>query len=70
MAKRRGWSNQNRGFSRVKRRKKRKYTEVEKAAYMQGLVERGLKNPNSLVSAAYSRGVSEPTPKKPRKSLF
>ena len=37
---------------------------------MQGLVERGLKNPDSLVSAAYSRGASEPTPKKPRKSLF
>lgn len=47
MAKRRNWNNQNRGSLRVKRRKKRKYTEREKRAYWIG-VGRGVQSSSNL----------------------
>ena len=62
-----------RGFSSRKTKgsktKKSKYTKVEQAAYLQGLVDRGLKNPDSRISASYTRGLKKPE-KREKKSLF
>lgn len=51
------------------RRKKQKYTPIEKFAYQYGLVSRGLKNPDSLISESFNRGKTEKS-KKPKKSIF
>lgn len=58
-------------MARVKtnRRRKTKYTEVEKVAYYMGQVKLGLKNPDSRITASYNAG-SEIKTKKPRKTLF
>ena len=52
-----------------KRSSSRKTTRVEQIANLMGQVERGLKNPDSRITASYQRGLSEPKPRK-RKSLF
>lgn len=50
-------------------RKKKKYTDVEKFAYNLGLVQKGLKNPDSRVTESYQNGLKVQETKK-RKSLF
>lgn len=57
------------GKRKPTRKPRRKYSEVEKIAYRMGQVQRGLKNPDSLVSAAFTAGVTVPV-KKERKTLF
>ncbi len=57
------------GKSRSTRKPRRKYSEVEKMAYRMGQVQRGLKNPDSLITAAFNAGTIVPT-KKERKTLF
>ena len=48
-----------------KKGKKRKYNrktrtaEIKKFAYNMGLVSRGLKNPDSMISSAFKRGKTE-----------
>lgn len=51
----------------VKGKRTSRYSEVEKLAYRQGLIERGKKNPNSRVYEAYQRGLNgiPKTEKKP-----
>lgn len=51
-------------YSRVKRSK-----ELTKLAYDMGLVQRGLKNPESRISKAYEKGQTERKNVKPR-TLF
>ena len=54
---------------RTRRTKKSRYTQVEKTAYLMGQVERGLKNPNSRITASYENGSREPN-KRVKKPLF
>lgn len=48
-----------------KKNKKKKYNrkartaEIKKFAYNMGLVKRGLKNPDSMISSEYNRGQTE-----------
>lgn len=48
-----------------KKNKKKKYNrkartaEIKKFAYNMGLVERGLKNPDSMISSAFKRGETQ-----------
>lgn len=37
--------------------KKPKYTKIEKDAYRLGQIQRGLKNPNSKITASFNNGV-------------
>lgn len=53
----------------MRKRKKRRYTQVEKTAYLVGQVERGLKNPESRISASYKNGLTPPVYKR-KKTLF
>ncbi|MBQ8726834.1 MAG: hypothetical protein IJY84_07030 [Clostridia bacterium] len=68
----RNMGTKGRRVSSRKGKKKEKYTKVEKAAYMNGLIARGLKNPESRISEAYGKGKAEPKPKeqKKKKTLF
>ena len=50
------------------RKRKSKYNEVEKTAYMMGLVKRGLKNPDSKVTESYNKGIN--SAERQKKSLF
>ena len=54
---------------RKKTTRKPRYTEVEKVAYYMGQVQRGLKNPDSLISDSYKAG-STKKERKPKKTLF
>lgn len=53
------------GYDRNKRSK-----EIQKFAYNVGLIERGLKNPDSLISASHKRGLTEPKYDNKKKTLF
>ena len=64
-------------MARYKRNKKRTYNkkartaQIKKFAYNMGLVERGLKNPDSMISSAYNRGKVEREKKAhKKKTLF
>ena len=61
--------NTGRRLIRRKRKRKSKYTEVEKIAYRMGQVERGRKNSNSRISESYANGLKE-KPAKEKKTLF
>jgi len=52
-----------------KKSKKDKYSAVEKAAHMQGMVARGLRNKESLISESFQKGLKVPE-KRQKKSLF
>lgn len=68
--KRKNSQKQNRGSGNQSNQSKA-WREVTGAAYRQGQIDAGLKNPNSAVSAAYKRGqdsVSNYT--KPKRPLF
>lgn len=52
--------NRRRGYSKM---------SIKDFAYKMGLVSRGLKNPDSLVSESYNRGVTK-AEKPSRKTLF
>lgn len=52
-----------------KKVKQKKYSELEIPAYRMGQVKRGLKNPDSKISASYENGCSVKE-RKPRKTLF
>ena len=54
---------------KIRRTKKSRYTQVEKTAYLMGQVERGLKNPNSRITASYENGAKEPKLRE-KKPLF
>ena len=49
--------------------KKGRFSEQEKFAFRLGQVNRGLKNPNSLISESFANG-QKPKDKKPKKSLY
>ena len=51
------------------RSSKKRYSEVERAAYLYGQVQRGLDNPNSKITASFERGKKKPK-KVVRKPLF
>ena len=54
----------------LKQRKSR-YTETEKLAFKLGLIKRGLKNENSLISESYNKGLnSKKKQSKEKKTLF
>lgn len=53
------------GYDRNKRSK-----ELKKLAYDMGLVKRGLKNPDSLISSNYNRGLQEPKYDNKKRTLF
>lgn len=54
----------------LKQRKSR-YTETEKLAFKLGLIKRGLKNENSLISESYNKGLnSKKKQPKEKKTLF
>ena len=56
--------------STVGRNKKRSSSNsLTDLAYKMGLVERGLKNPDSKISDSYNRGLVKPE-KRPKKTLF
>lgn len=57
----------NRGYKKGKRGGR--YTEQEKIAYRMGQVQRGLKNPDSKITASYNKGLT-PSAAKPKKSLY
>ena len=63
------YSRTRRSISKSRRRKKKRFTEVEKIAYHMGQVKRGLANPNSRVYASYVNGCNGKTTKK-KKPLF
>lgn len=52
------------------KRKKSKYSSTEKFAYQLGLVKRGLKNPDSLISESYDNGLNSKKEPKEKKTLF
>lgn len=53
------------GYDQNKRTK-----ELKKLAYDMGLVKRGLKNPDSLITSSYNRGLQEPKRDYKKKTLF
>lgn len=55
MARRNKSQRQTRRFSKTDK-KQRAWREVSNAAYRQGQIDAGLKNPESEVTAAYKRG--------------
>lgn len=55
MARRNNSQRRTRRFSKTDRRQ-RAWRKVSNAAYRQGQIDAGLKNPESEVSAAYKRG--------------
>ncbi len=63
----RNYRNNSKGKGRGK--KNSRYSEQEKFAYRLGQVNRGLKNPNSLISESYVNGRT-PKEKKPNKTLY
>ena len=54
---------------KIRGRRKPKYSDVETLAYKFGQIQRGLKNPDSLISASFNNGLKEKE-RKPRKTLF
>ena len=56
-------------FNNKRKKARKKYTEVERAAFIMGQVERGLKNPDSRITASFQKGNSEPKVRS-RKPLF
>ena len=61
----------NSSSSRKKFHRRNKYTPEERAAWMQGRVERGLNNPDSRIAESYKNGLASVDKKKaPKKSLF
>lgn len=54
---------------KTKRRKQKKYSELETLAYRMGQVKRGLKNPDSLITESYNNGCTVKE-KKAKKSMF
>ncbi|MCL2862426.1 MAG: hypothetical protein FWE22_08465 [Firmicutes bacterium] len=71
---RRNYSNSNykpkrRGFFSFFRRNKPKYSQIEKQAYQQGLIERGIQNKNSRVYESYEAGKNAQTGPKEKKPL-
>lgn len=52
-----------------KKKRKSKYTEIEKLAYQLGRIDCGLKNPDSRVSESYANG-RKALKVKHKKSLF
>lgn len=66
----RNYGKRNYGNRNYKKRSRRgRYTEQEKIAYRMGQVQRGLKNPDSKISASYNKGF-KPSAAKPKKSLY
>ena len=63
------YSRRTRRYATKSRRKKSRYTEVEKIAYQMGQVKRGLANPNGRVYASYVNGCHGKTAKN-KKPLF
>lgn len=60
-----------RNYGRKITKRKSRYTETEKLAFQMGLVKRGLKNENSLISDSYNRGLnSKKKQPKEKKTLF
>ena len=56
-------------YGKPKKQKRRKHKKVEYFAYMYGMVNRGLRNPESRVSEAFRKG--RETPKQQvKRSLF
>ena len=55
--------------SGTRRKRRSKYSAVERQAYLNGMVERGLKNPESKISQSFNRGKQAPTKRKKR-TLF
>jgi len=51
-----------------RRRRRSKYSAVERQAFLNGLVERGLKNPDSRITESFNKGKQAKSSKK--KSLF
>ncbi|MBQ8357361.1 MAG: hypothetical protein IJX39_06075 [Clostridia bacterium] len=49
--------------------KKSKYNDLQRFAYKMGQIERGRKNPDSLITESYNNGKT-PREKKQKKSLF
>lgn len=62
------YSRRNNNYGKRKNYKKSKYTQVEKMAFNWGLIEQGLRNPDSRVTESYNAGKQHVTSKK--KSLF
>lgn len=56
-------------YASKSRKKRSKFTQVEKIAYQMGQVKRGLANPNSRVYASYVNGCNGKT-RKNKKPLF
>lgn len=50
------YSRRTRRYATKGRKKKSRYTQVEKMAYHMGQVKRGLANPDSRVFASYQNG--------------
>ena len=69
------YKNKKRGSNRSaqkkngRRRSGRRYGELQKFAYRLGQVQRGMENPDSLISESYLNGCQKPE-KKPKKTLF
>ena len=51
------------------RKRKPRFSELERLAYNLGQIERGKKNPDSKVHESYNNGLKEKTPRK-RKPLI
>ena len=56
-------------MSKAKTQKRKKYTELETFAYRMGQIKRGLKNPDSKISASFNNGCAVKE-KKAKKSMF
>ena len=57
---RRSFKKRNRGYKKA---------SIKQLAYKMGLIQRGLKNPDSMISEAYKRGLDKPE-SKAKKTLF
>ena len=57
---RRSFKKRNRGY---------KKNSIKQLAYKMGLIQRGLKNPDSMISESYNRGLAKPEAKAKR-TLF
>ncbi len=64
-----GFGNKRRNKRRSNRRAGSKSTELRRLAYKMGQVQRGLENPDSLISASYEAGNTKHE-RSPRKTLF
>ena len=69
MARKRGYGSRRRSGNRSGGSKRGKHaSEVKHTAYLMGCVERGMKNPDSQISASYKAGQNFVT--KSKKSLY